>query len=254
MYDAHLRYLAVAFVDAESVKPNQDEIIDLLRAFPDLHLIPVAAQEVSLSGPDRRTGFVSQDNAWQILLFGKQFQVARISHEPLGEDLGEFSVFCEQASHILKWTLNRFERRPYRLAGVQEGLLTKKSDDELDAIGRRLLALPETFKNRVLDEWDWRVVTRINRPVGSRDEFLNNIVTLKRFNGAVNQTHDTNLPPPLKPLPNKAPLLRADIDINTVQDNTSARFQDEHMDSFFKDVVKWQADLVADVNRLINKG
>jgi hypothetical protein len=254
MYDAHLRYLAVAFVDAESVRPNQQEIADLLHAFSDLQLIPVAAQDASLSPLDRRTGFVSQDNAWQIVLFSKQFHVARVSREPLGEDMGEFSAFCEQANQILKWVLNRFERRPHRLAGVQEGLLTKKSDEELDAIGRRLLTVPETFKNRTLDEWDWRVVARISRLVGGRDELLNNIVSLKRFNGTVTQSVNTTLPPPLKPLPNRVPLIRADLDINTVQDNTSARFQPEHMDSFFRDVVKWQKDLVADINSFINLG
>jgi len=253
MYDTHLRYLAVAFLDAESVRPNQEEITDLISEFRDFQLTPVAVQEPGLLGQDRRVGFVSHDNAWQIVLLGKQFHVARVANHPLGADLGNFSEFCEKANEMLKWVLKRFERRPHRLAGVQEGVLPEKSDDEIDAVARRLLILPAAFKERSLGEWDWRAAPRISRRIGGRDEMTNTIVTIKKINGAFSATIDPSISSPLAPLPEKFSAIRVDIDINTVQDNTSARFQDAHMDSFFKNVSAWHEEIVAEIKSLINK-
>lgn len=121
MFDAHLRYLAVAFVDAESVRPNQEEINDLINEFRDLQLVPAAVQEVLQFGQDRRIAFISPDNAWQIFLLGKQFQVARASNYPLGADLGSFSAFCEQSNKILKWALNRLRGAHIALREFKKG-------------------------------------------------------------------------------------------------------------------------------------
>jgi hypothetical protein len=255
MYDAHLRYLAVAFLDAESVRPNQEEITDLISEFRDFQLTPVAIQDsTGLLGQDRRVGFVSHDNAWQIVLLGKQFQVARVANHSLGADLGTFSAFCEKANEILKWVLKRFERRPHRLAAVQEGVLPEMSDDEIDAIARRLLSLPAAFRNLTLSEWDWRTAPRISRRIGEREEMTNTIVTIKKINGTVSPANEPSISSPLTPLPEKFSVIRADIDINTVQENTSARFQDTHLDSFFKDVFNWHEDLISEINALINQG
>src|SRR5262249_29617647 len=128
------------------------------------------------------------------------------------------------------------------------------SEEEMDAIGRHLLALPASFKKLSLNEWDWRAAPRISRRIGDLDEMLNTIATIKKINDTVNPANDTNLPSPRAPLPEKFTLIRADIDINTVQDNTSARFQDAHLDSFFKDVVTWHEELIAEINGLINQG
>lgn len=254
MYANQLRYLAVAFLDAESVRPNQGEIADLIREFPDLQLTAAAVQETTLLGPDRRIVFISQDSSWQIFLLGKRFHVARVPKHPLGGDIGKFSEFCEQSNKILKWAVNRFERRPHRLAGVQEGVLPQKPNEEMDAIARRLLSLPGAFKNSALDEWDWRASTRVGRQVGNRKELLNTIATIKRIQGSVSLSSDADLVSPLVPLPTQFALIRVDIDVNTVQDNTSARFQDAHMDSFFGNVGAWHEELIAEIKGLINEG
>jgi hypothetical protein len=252
MYAAHTRYLAVAFVDAESVRPNQEEITALLGAFPDLQLVPMAIQEVQPSGQGHRIGFISEDGAWQIVLLSKQFNVARVAKLPIGGDLGKFPAFCEQANTILKWVLNRFDRQPHRLAAVQEGVLKQKSEDEIEVISKRLLRLPDTFKKSTLGEWDWRAATKVSRRIGEHEEILNTIAAIKKYNGLIGQSTDPSLP--IAPLPTKFSLIRADIDINTSEENTSARFQDAYMDSFFKEVVTWHEELIAEINRLINEG
>lgn len=210
MYDTQLRYLAVAFVDAESVRPNREDINELLSVFPDLQLVPAAVQESPLLGQERRIGFVSEDGAWQIVLLGKQFNVARVAKLPVGEKLGEFSSFCQQANAILKWALNRFERRPHRLAAIQEGILKQKSEDEIDVISKCLLILPDAFKKRPLDEWDWRASTKVSHRVSDRDELLNTIATIKRYNGLISLSADHTSP--IAPLPQKFSLIRADIE------------------------------------------
>src|SRR6266508_701854 len=214
----------------------------------------LAVQETTLTGQNRRTGFVSSDGSWHIFLLGQQFNVARVSSLPTGGDLGDFTEFCQTANKILQTLLRHFGRRPHRLAAVQEGVLKDKPEEEIRAIAEKLLILPEIFKKNPLSEWDWRCVGRTKHDVGGSEESFNEIVTIKRINVLQTQSTEISIGTgtlPLSQLPTMIPFIRLDLDINTTPENTSARFQDEHMNDFFEKVIKWHNELKNQIRHLI---
>lgn len=255
MFDAQVRYLATAFVDAESVRPNSEDIAKFISEFNFAEFVSVAVQEPSLAGQSRRIGFVSSDGSWQIFLLGQRFNVARLSSDPTGGDLGDFTEFCQTANKTLQFVLRHFGRRSHRLAAVQEGVMKNKSEEEIRAIAEKLLKLPEIFKKNPLSEWDWRCVGRTKHDVGGIEESFNEIVTIKRINVLKTESTEISIGVgtlPLTQVPSMTPLIRLDLDINTTPENTSARFQDERMDDFFEKVITWHNELKNQISHLID--
>ena len=241
--------MAVTFVDAESVLPNESDISQLVGAFDFVRLIPTGIQETTSTGVENRLGFISSDSSWQLLLLGRQFQVARISTNPTGTDLGEFAVFCQQANIMLQWVLNRFQRNPHRLAALREGYLAEKSEDELNTTAQRLLNFSDTYRNNPLNEWDWRLSALVNREFGGLQEVTNTITTIKRINAFISSASS-----PVTTAPSRFTRIRVDLDINTSQHNTAARFRSEHISAFFERVIIWHDELRNEISHLIGEG
>lgn len=247
MYYSHHRYLAVAFVDAESVSPSIKDIAALMGAFAPIEVIPSSLVEQTPAGSKNRVGFISQDNVWQINLLGTGFQVAQVASDPLKDHLGDFSVFCSEASRLLKITLEHFQRKAHRLAAVREGLLREMPDAEMSRIAVSLMNMPDTYKNHPPNEWDWRVVTQIEREIEDLKESLNAITVIKRTNGVV-LSQQSQLG-----LPKRFSRIRVDLDINTLADTTSARFAEKHIDSFYAQIQKWHRELETEVAKFIGE-
>src|SRR6266540_4204470 len=97
-YKAKIRYLASAFVDAESIAPSARHMTALLDAMNDDELIPIGVQEETSTGPVPRIAFTTSDRSTLFALSGRRFDYSRLSLEPEGSDLGEFGEFCLSAS------------------------------------------------------------------------------------------------------------------------------------------------------------
>lgn len=247
MYYSHHRYLAVAFVDAESVSPSVNDIAALMGAFAPVEVIPNSLVEQTPVGSKNRVGFISQDNVWQIGLLGSGFQVAKMASDPLKDHLGDFSAFCSEASRLLKIALEHFRRKAHRLAAVREGLLREMPDTEMSRITTNLMNLPDTYKHHIPNEWDWRAVIQIERQIEDLKESVNTITVIKRTNGVVlSQQGQLGLP-------RRFSRIRVDFDINTLADNTSARFGDNHIDSFYAQTQEWHGELEAEVAKFIGE-
>lgn len=248
MYDAHLRYVAVAFVDAESAKTSQKEIIKTLEELESLQLLPAQVQEVTPAGLLVRPAFTTEDQVTQLVLLSSAFQFLRVSPSPIGQDLGNFAEFCEQAGKVLKTVSNIFHKVPHRLAIIREGLIEKR-EPEVNEIGQRLLTLPPTYKDKNLNEWDWRASSFVNREFGSLTEDTNTIGIIKRVNATRVQQRD-ELPPATESIS----LVRLDMDINTSQLNSSPRFEPETITAFFEQAVSWHSEFESEIVSLINGG
>lgn len=247
MYSSHHRYLAVAFVDAESVSPNVQDIAHLMTEFAPIEAIPNPVTEQTPAGSKNRVVFISQNDLWQIAILSKEFQVAKVASNPLKDHLGDFSDFCEQAARILKITLERFQRKAHRLAALREGFLREMPDAEMSNIAARLMNMPKLYKNNLVTEWDWRAVTQIDREIEDMRESTNTITVVKRVNGELAS------PQGQLGLPTRFSRIRVDLDINTVAINTSARFIGQHIDKFYAQIPQWHRDLEAEIVNFIGE-
>lgn len=123
-----------------------------------------------------------------------------------------------------------------RVAVVREGYLGADAIDG-PAVGVRLLAPPAPF-NADLWEWDWRVVTSVDRQVADYAFDTNTIATL-RYAGVQ-----------ILPETESKGRLRVDLDINTAQ-SEQARFSSGQVDAFLTGVVAWQHELERTIGRHI---
>lgn len=244
MHNTNTRYLASAFVEANSLKLNNQDVTSMMSTLGtmlgDIQLLPNVVNEETPSGSVPRYVLIGITGVWQwqILLLGSRFDVSRVSANPFqGSNLGDYSTFCQQAGEILISLLERFQLRPHRLAAVQEGYLEEMSAEEITDVARRLMRFTDTYAHQILTEWDWRAVAQINREFGGMTEPTNTITTIKKIPGLSIQA--------VQGLPATLPInrIRADIDINTLPDNAAPRFDKEHIRSFFTEAVTWHRQL-----------
>lgn len=241
MYGLKIRFLASCFLDADSITANPRDIAELLRAFEEENLLPITLMEGSPTGMINRIGFHTANQARQIHLTGKRFDVFEHPTTIEGPGLGEFSVFCQEAMRKLNVLLNYFHRRPYRLAAVQEGFLPEMSTAIMDAIARRIMNFPSIYTDHFPFEWDWRSVSMVERQFGGLTEAAVTATTVKRMFGVVLGRTPAE----------EFDRVRVDLDISTSHQNVAPRFEEEHVRSFFELAPLWHRDLSSEIFRFI---
>lgn len=247
MYAAKIRYLASIFVDAASIRSSSRNISEIESALADSNFLPFSFEELLRPpGQSSRIGFRTSNGEWQLYLFHNRFNLTKHPTDPEGRNLGDFAAFCQESGEKLAAILAGFRKRAHRLAAVQEGLLPELSPTEIEAVGGRLFHLPSVFIQTPPFEWDWRVVSKINRPVGELTEETNTIVTIKRQQGNIRQESDEENRPPIP-----FDRVRVDLDINTVQDNVIDRFEEAHIREFFNISPIWHAELSMEISSFI---
>lgn len=248
MYASKIRYLATAFVDAESIIAKAHEAAELMKILKDDRLFPMLILEESPAGPIPRIGFQSADGEWQLVMLGKRFDFAQLAKQPQGSDLGDFSSFCREAIPKLTVVLDFYGRKSHRLAAVQEGFLQEMPQPKMDALAKTLFNLPPTFNERLPFEWDWRCVSLIERLVAELKEETNTNTAIKRRSGYIAVSDEEGVKE--KPYDR----IRVDFDINTSLKNVSARFGEKEIANFFEKAPAWHEELCAEVFSFISGG
>lgn len=230
------RFLASAFVDADSIHPTSQDISELLKLLKDDQLLPIQANEQSISGNIPRIGFQSPDGKRRFLLLGKRFDFSYHSNKEEGKDIGSFVEFCQEAFLKLKIAMEYFNRNSHRLAAIQEGYITELTKEKLDIIAKTLVNKPPVFSDDILFEWDWRCASLIERFFSGIKELTNTIITIRKrpTSGLIEQSQLGSI--------------RIDIDINTTHYNTKSRFGVNEVQGFLELAPSWLQKLDEDIN------
>ncbi len=250
MYDKHIRYLASAFLNGGTLDVNSQELASLMQELStklnNVQMMPSIVQEEMPTGAVQRYAFLGIAGLWQWqIILASRFDVARVATNPFGgSDLGSYDDFCKQAAEALVLLLERFEKKPHRLAAVQEGFLAEMKVDETTAVAHRLMNFGQTYKDHALTEWDWRAVAQIPRQLGDLEEPVNTISTIKRIAGLSIRAGETSTTLPIN-------RIRVDIDTNTLPSNTDARFETEDVRGFFRQAIDWHQQLTKELEALI---
>jgi hypothetical protein len=249
MYAAKIRYLASIFVDAWSITSSMQNMAEVSRALGDENFLPFVFEEIPISQEQSsRIGFRTATGEWQLFLFHNRFNLSRHPIDSEGNNLGNFSSFCQEAGTKLSAILSVFRKRAHRLAAVQEGLLPEMLPTEMEAVLRRLFHLPPIFIETPPFEWDWRAASRIERQIRNLTEPTNTLATIKRQYGNIsrqgnimsNEEENDSTPIPFD-------RVRVDLDINTSQDNVIDRFEEDHVQEFFNVSSIWHANFSMEI-------
>jgi hypothetical protein len=238
--------VAVAYVNAENVSPSFEEITQLMEAFKPIQALPNYLIEQSPTGTKKRVVFISQDG-WQIGLLGNHFQIVKVPPNPLRDQLGDFSDFCRQASRIFQISLEHFRKRSHRLAALREGYLREMTESEMAEIVKRLMIVPNIYQKNPLKEWDWRVVTDIEREIEGERTRINTIAIVKKIVGTLAQQSGTT------EVSTSINRIQVNLDINTMPtDQQEDRFGEKHVESFYTQVQDWHYELETEISRFIS--
>lgn len=244
MYGVKLRYLASAFLDADSITATPRIFSELLKIFESDRLLPVRAFEPSPEvGAVQRIGFQSQDHGLEIQLLGKRFNVLRVQISPDGKELGEFEAFCDEAAKKLSTLLAFFERKSHRLAAVKEGLLPEMPIAEMDRVAKILFNMSPFYAKHTPFEWDWRTVASSEREFAGLTEPIIAGTTLKRQSGTILSGAKAD--------PQSFDRIRADFDISTLNTKITPRFEEAQLQGFFESAVNWHSQLSGEISGFI---
>jgi hypothetical protein len=241
MYTSIIRYLATAFVDAQSIIPDYQIITRLLETLNDNQLLPITVQEQSPMGVIPRIGFSSPDGRTNFILGSTRFDFF-LQPQPIDiYNPDDFISFCERASSKLATTLEFFQRKSHRLALVREGNISGLSSSKTDNIARQLMNFPPTYAQGDINEWHWRAATQSKRQFGEFNESLNIITTAVRqkiYNISVQSEGVFQVSSSIP-----VDLIRVDFDINTLPEDSTARFGKDEILSFLENAKEWHTDL-----------
>lgn len=246
MYDIKLRYLATAYVDADSITPESDNVAGALKALDDERFVSIPAFQNVEGKRVPRIGFMAPDG-WTFVLGGTRFDLSLRPTVGEGDNMGEFSDFCKEAPLKLISALAFFDRKAHRLAVVREGMLPEMEVGEMEAVARHLLNMSPTFTQNQPFEWNWRSAALIDRTFGGISEPTNTIVTVSRLAGTLGPDADGE---------NEVEFdrLRVDLDINTTPKNVKARFGTNEILAYFEAAQDWHKSLGNEISAFLAEG
>ena len=244
MIDFKLKYEAVIFSDVKDITPTPEVIATLIEQFKGFELIPQTFQEIELPGtaPLNRLRFTSQDEAWSILFGRRRITVDKLPIDIKGSNIGELSDFCSNTMDLFTKIFDKYPRRAKRIALITSCMLEEMSESNFSQIYQNLFKSPSFHTVNQPVEWDWRVVSRVNKEISGLQEALNVITDLKRLSGEVESKTER--------MPFQRIMLTQDL--NTVPDNSDPRFDLSHIGSFYEIVRPLHDELENSILSFIN--
>ena len=233
MFDVTTKYLASAFVDAESIEYEADNLRPLLDALGDSELSAQNLVQITQSGLKKRFRFEHIGTGDDLQLLGDRFDVTRKHKPPDGENMGDVAAFCEQAAELLSGSLDHFGRKAHRLAVVIDGLLTDLNENDFVVLADRLLNAPDLGGGPPF-EWNWRIATKIERSFGQFADETNTLVHIRRARVTMSA-----LGQPLF----EGDTIGVSLDINTNPENKVARYDSDGIRAYLGEVSTWMDDL-----------
>lgn len=241
MIDFKLKYQASIFLNAIDMGATPKNISDMLTDFSDKGFIPNVFQEINNLTPQPQNRFCMQspNNEWRINIATTRIDIEKNPTDLKGANLGTETDFCKEAAIFFSRILKRFPRKSHRLAFVSRFLLREMSDEELNNIYNKLFNTPSLYKDNIPFEWNWRVVSHINKNIAEElsPESFNFVTSINRINGEIRNDNSVSL------------IDRIDLsfDINSVPTKAEERFGIDEIESFLEKVTGWHDDLKSDI-------
>ncbi|MBA7531062.1 hypothetical protein ES705_23273 [subsurface metagenome] len=244
MIDFKLKYQAILFMNISDLQANNENIRIYMELFSGKDLIPNIIQEFKPPSPvpQNRLRLSSQNNEWAISFGSYRIDIEKNPIDKKGSNLGEVTTFCKDALSDFKKILQVKPRKANRLALVTRFLAKEMTEDQLITIYKKLFKSPQTYTDPIPFEWNWRLVSLIDKTINELPEKVNYITALNRVSGEITDTEEVT------------PLERIDMnfDINTTAKTVEDRFGTKEIKFFFENVDTWHKDLLDEITEFLS--
>jgi hypothetical protein len=243
MIDFVGHYKFAFFAPGAHLEPSPDIIARLLDTFRDKNLFPTTISEHQIL-PTPQTRLQLQMTTRQSEL-NLAFEPNRVLFSKLnvpGIEIGTVADFVAETVEVFARLLQVVPLTGTRLAYITKGLLPSMSSDALEQVNSRLLNLPTFYMEHPPCEWNTRNVARYEITLGDKVEIINVITHINRIQGS------------FKRIEKPQPFDRIEIgfDINTYQENKTARFKSSDVDVFLNQAVTISQRILDEMGGLFN--
>ena len=236
-------YKISAFGNFSSISATAESLLYYLEAFKKYGLVPSIYQELSMQNgaiqpfPVQRIALVSADNKEKITI-----GLNRIDYEIIASD--DIKISCDKMEEYNSRIIDSFELilkaanlSASRLALNAEALVINLSQQELDLFLAKYTNPISLFEPQSMTEWSTRLVSRKSDFINGSSEDFNVIAIIqktslqKQVNGQVELSNGFSI----------------SIDINTIAENTLARFEAVQVEEFIKVSTNWYNTILREV-------
>lgn len=241
MTEIKLKYMLSIFADTNDIVPNAATFSKLQSALGDDY-IPMTIQEMGVDGIKNRISMDKQDLGIKILFLNNMIIIEKYPKNILDASIGTFEDFCDFGSEIINSLLNEFKKKANRLTFVSKYLLKKSSGDDLNTITSKLFNYPPSYEESNAFEWNWRMVSRVNKEFNGSNEDMNYVTAINRikgnmFNNGFSEEFEG---------------LDVEFDINTLAENDTLRFDKEEIQKFYLAAKTWHLSHYTNIMNYIN--
>lgn len=240
MIDYRLKYQASIFLNALDMGATPKNISDMITDFSDKGFIPNIFQEINSqnSQPQNRFCLQSPNNEWRINIATTRIDVEKNPTDLKGSNLGSESDFCREAADFFCRIINRFPRKANRLAFVSRFLLNEMPTAGLNDTYNKLFNSPALYEENIPFEWNWRIVSHIEKNItDDKSELFNFVTSINRINGEVRNGNSIS----------NIDRLDLSLDINSIPTRIDDRFGCDEIKCFLKSVTTWHEELKNDI-------
>jgi hypothetical protein len=228
----HTKFFARAFANAARLGATATNFRIVSESLADDRLLPMQVTEQGPAGVTQRIGFQDITGGFQVIVGSDSIYA---QHLPPS---GTLSAFLTRAGEVIERLLPLLPQAATRVALIQEGQAAISTPED---VAIALLRFPPSFSASVPFEWDWRGAMRSDRTFGGTTEAMNTVVTFHRAAGR-------------HPWGEPFDGVIAELDINTVPENLTPRFQAADCRAFFEAGIAWHERLAQELAEFIRRG
>tara|TARA_R110002033_G_scaffold40631_4_gene81049 strand:- start:229 stop:975 length:747 start_codon:yes stop_codon:yes gene_type:complete len=235
MIDYKLKYQVSIFLNASELDATSKNIGDMMSVFSDKGFIPNTFQEISSLNPKPQNRFALQspNREWHINFGYNRIDIEKNPVGVKGENLGNLNDFCDDVKDIANRILSKFPKKGNRLSLVTRVLLDEMPEKTLDEIYNRLFNSPQIYNENPPFEWNWRVVSHLDKEIQETNETFNVITTLNRISAQVREGNSVS----------SLDRVELNLDVNTIPQNNEYRFDYSKIESFLELMKQWHNEL-----------
>lgn len=177
-------------------------------------------------------GFVTQNQQYNIVLLNERIDVSYNKILDAEIDMDGYFLMAEKILSVIMGQLNLTSNR---LAVNIQMLAEIDCLNKLNTLGKFLIKSIDYYNDKDYCEWSTRTNSNTNININGLDERINVITDISSAQSVKDQK----------------PAILYHIDINTVQQNMSMRFNNSHIKAFVDKVLPISHAIITDVERVI---
>lgn len=236
-------YKISAFGDYLDIVPDTDTMMFFLESFKEYGLVPSIFQEfrITPSSPQtiaiQRIALLSRDSRKQVTISSNRidFEVKVQDDVKLSSD--ELVIINKEVEYCFQVVFEKFRKKAIRLALNTESFVVGLNGEEVNKFMSKYSNPISLYNDKPLDEWNTRLMVRKEQPILEKQETFNVITTPSKT--YMQKQTDRDLKQFMGFMVN--------VDINTIPENTTARFTFTSIKEFIRIADNWWDTIIAEM-------